>query len=338
LITDKFLGGEIFTMRSEGNGAGEFAEIQQPTMEGFDKVSNHKPEWKLSKTGNVCTVYSLEQKLEHCTIRQKVTIYNSIKQIDFNTEIVDWDGTHYREFRQAFPLDMEGGEIAYEVAFGKVRVGKDEIEGAAGERYVQTCSEMHPREVQNWISSTAGDCSIILSSSVAVCDWIDPTGNLVKYPVLQPVLLASRRSCHGYGNWYLQQGDHTYRFSLFSEKKNQQGYRKATGVNHPFQTILLSESTTSNKELPLEYSFVTCDEPNVIISTIKKCEDDNSIIVRCYETEGKDTDVTITFFRPSKSAEHTNIIEEEGKEVKLENGQLKFHIGHHAVETYKLKI
>jgi len=338
LLTDKFLGGEIFTMRSEGNGAGEFAEIQQPTMEGFDKVSNHKPGWELNKTGKVCTIYSLKQKLEHCTIRQTVTIYNSIKQIDFHTEIIDWDGTHYREFRQAFPLDMEGGEVAYEVAFGKVRVGKDEIEGAAGERYVQTCSEVHPREVQNWISSGTGEFSITLSSSVAVCDWIDPTTDPVKYPVLQPVLLASRRSCHGYGNWYLQQGDHAYRFSLFSENQPQQGSRKATGVNHPFQTVLLTGSAAQQGELPLEQCFISCDKPNVVISTIKKCGDDDNIILRCYETDGTDTDATITFFRPFKSAEQTNIIEEEGKEIKLKKGQLKIHLGHNSIETYKLKL
>ena len=32
------------------------------------------------------------------------------------------------------------------------------------------------------------------------------------------MLLASRRSCHGQGNWYLQEGDHRYRFSLTSHE------------------------------------------------------------------------------------------------------------------------
>ena len=35
LDTNKFMGGEIFTMHSEGNGAGEFADIQQPDMKGL---------------------------------------------------------------------------------------------------------------------------------------------------------------------------------------------------------------------------------------------------------------------------------------------------------------
>jgi alpha-mannosidase len=125
---------------------------------------------------------------------------------------------------------------------------------------------------------------------------------------------------------------------LFSENQPQQGSRKATGVNHPLQTLLLPGATSQKGELPLELGFVSCDKPNVVISTLKKCEDDDNIILRCYETDGTDTDATITFFRPFKSAEQTNIIEEEGKEIKLRKGQLKIHIGHNAVETYKLKI
>jgi alpha-mannosidase len=41
LNTGEILGGDVFTMKSVGNGAGEFSDIQQPEMEGFDKVSNY---------------------------------------------------------------------------------------------------------------------------------------------------------------------------------------------------------------------------------------------------------------------------------------------------------
>ncbi len=33
LNTEKFLGGEVISMRSVGNGAGEFDAVQQPDME-----------------------------------------------------------------------------------------------------------------------------------------------------------------------------------------------------------------------------------------------------------------------------------------------------------------
>jgi hypothetical protein len=40
--------------------------------------------------------------------------------------------------------------------------------------------------------------------------------------------LASRRSCHGEGNWYLQEGDHHYRFSVTSHAAGWRTYRPAS--------------------------------------------------------------------------------------------------------------
>ena len=47
LTTDKFLGAELFTMQSVGNGAGEFTDVQLPTMEGFEKMSQYGQPWTL---------------------------------------------------------------------------------------------------------------------------------------------------------------------------------------------------------------------------------------------------------------------------------------------------
>ncbi len=44
-----FNAGEIFTMKSEGNGAGEFDAVQQPEMEGFDKTGNYHTEWRVDR-------------------------------------------------------------------------------------------------------------------------------------------------------------------------------------------------------------------------------------------------------------------------------------------------
>jgi alpha-mannosidase len=88
--------------------------------------------------------------------------------------------------------------------------------------------------------------------------------------------------------------------------------------------------------LPLEKSFITCPAKNVIISTLKKDEDNNAVILRCYEMEGKDTNAAIDFFAPIKLLEKTNLIEEEGKPLPMINKQINLLIGHHAIETIKI--
>ena len=118
-------------MQSVGSGAGEFGRVQQPTMEGFDKLSAHKPSWifEPEESGPIKTVYSLTQRLTSCVIKEKLILYHPLKRIDCEVSILDWDGSPYREFRLALPVAARDGNVAYEVPMGVVEVGKSEVSG-----------------------------------------------------------------------------------------------------------------------------------------------------------------------------------------------------------------
>jgi len=343
LDTQKFLGFEIFTMQSVGSGAGEFGRVQQPTMDGFDKLSAHKTRWmsEPAESGPVNTVFSMKQPLSNCTIKVKIIVYSEIKRIDCEVTILDWDGSPYREFRMALPVAAPGGRVAYEVPMGIVEVGKSEIPGTGGPAYGnlvydEPCSQIRPREVQNFLSASGGRFGVTMSTSVAVNDYQDPTTNPAGYPVLQAVLLASRRSCHGEGNWYLQEGDHAYRFSIFSHDPGwQKGYKLGIQANNLLVPVV-NPASNHDAALPQEKSFFSVSAGNVLVSTIKKCEDDDSVIVRLVDIEGKDADVQLNSFAPMDKAELVNMIEEEGRAVPAQRFGLKLRLGHHAIETLKL--
>ncbi|MBG0859170.1 MAG: alpha-mannosidase, partial [Bacteroidales bacterium] len=212
------LGGDVFTMKSVGNGAGEFADIQQPEMEGFDKVSNYSSLWEIEDAGPVFTAYTMRQQIRNAVVENHLIVYNNLKKINFEISLLNWEGVLYREYRFGLPLNMRNGKVYYEVPFGVLEVGRDEIAGAAGERYITKCSEVHPRGIENWIGASDDRFGVTLSSSTAVADYIDPTGLSPEALLLQPILLASRRSCHSLGNEYLQTGNHFYSFSLTSHK------------------------------------------------------------------------------------------------------------------------
>ena len=73
-----------------------------------------------------------------------------------------------------------------------------------------------------------------------------------------------------------------------------------------------------------------------MITAIKMAEDDDSVVVRLVELEGRDTNAALRFALPVQSAAQTNLIEEEARPLLLENGTLPLHLGHHAIETFKL--
>jgi alpha-mannosidase len=332
LSADKFLGAELFSMQSVGEDAGEWSEPQQPTMEGFDKLSNYKPNWELVESGPVRQVVETRQDITHATVVQRLILYNSLKQIDIETSLLKWDGTKYLEFRLAFPINMQQGQVAYEVPFGAVEVGKDEMKGVAGERYQTEVSTLRPRSIQNWIGVTDNTFGVTISSSVAVWDYQDPTDQPLHSPMLQPILLASRRSCHGLGPWYLQAGDHSYRFCLTSYRGDwRNGRHFGVAANTPL-TAVFNPPEPARPVLPEQKSFFSVSAEDVVLSTIKKCEDDDNVVIRLYEDAGKDVAARLRFVTPITGAEITNIIEEDGKPAPFRLDEIAFSLGHHSIQ------
>ncbi len=341
LNTEKYLGGELFTLQSVGNGAGEFTDIQQPTMEGFEKMSQYSPSWNHVASGPVRDVFELKKAINHVTVVERIIFYQQLKRIDFEVELLGFDGERYREFRLAFPLNQTTSDVAYEVPMGVVRVGRDEIAGAAGfskasQIYSTPCAQVHPREVQDWFSAFDGKNAVTISSDVAVFDWIDPTTDPARYTILQPLLLASRKSCHGEGNYYLQPGDHFYSFSLYSNSYDwRNGFRQAKQSNQPMVAVVTDPLRKSGMQ-PETMSFISVENKNLLLSAVKKCDDDDNVIVRCYDIEGIDSEANINIPMNFMKAELTNMIEEEGKEISGSGDKLKLKVGHHSIETVKL--
>lgn len=339
--SDKFLGAELFSMKSVGNGAGEFTDVQQPTMEGFEKMSDYQQNWQCVETGPVRDVFQVIQPMKDTQVALRVILYKTIKRIDIGVDLNRFNGENWREFRLAFPVGMKDAKVAYEVPMGVVEVGKDEIAGAAGfskpeQIYDTPCKDVHPREVQDWFSVSDGKAGMTISSDVAVFDYIDPTTNAVSYPILQPVLLASRKSCHGLGNYYLQPGNHSFIFSLFTHVGDwKESYQSATQTKQPLHAVI-SKPGNQLGYLEEQGSFGKVQGDGVIVSTVKKCEDDDSIVLRCYDIEGKNTECTFSLSEPIKAVEHTNIIEEEPVKIKSFDKGFSFKIGHHAIETFKI--
>ena len=340
---EKFSGSELFTMQSVGNGAGEFTEVQQPTMEGFDQLRNYKQQWQCVEAGAVRDVFQTVQPLKETQAVLRIIMYKTVKRIDVEVDLNRFNGENWREFRLAFPVNMQQAKVTYEVPLGVVEVGKDEIKGAAGfskaeQIYSTPCKEVHPREVQDWFAASDGKTGLTVSSDVAVFDWIDPTDNPVDYVILQPILLASRKSCHGWGNYYLQPGNHYYRFSLYTHTEDwRNGYRQGTQSRQPLQ-VVVSDTRRTPGFLPEQQSFGTLAGKGAVVSTIKKCEDDDSVILRYYNIEGNDEETTFNLFKNIESVNHTNMIEEEPATIKSAGKGFSYKLGHHAIETFKIEV
>ena len=63
--------------------------------------------------------------------------------------------------------------------------------------------------------------------------------------------------------------------------------------------------------MPTSSSFCEVDKDNVLLVTVKRAEDGNGFIVRLLETEGRDTEVSVSLpFVQVTAAYETNLVEE----------------------------
>jgi alpha-mannosidase len=155
--------------------------------------------------------------------------------------------------------------------------------------------------------------------------------------LLQPILLAARKSCHGLGNGYLQKGDHTFQFAFTSFDGDWKShYRFGNEVNSPFPSAAVPPAV-AGPALPPFFSLCRASEPNYVVSDIKIADDHRGIIVRGYEMTGLNSQVTLKFPLQVERANATDLIEEDDSEaVDMHGGQLQFRAKHFAIDTFRI--
>jgi alpha-mannosidase len=334
----KFRLGEVFTMQSVGNGAGEFSDVQQPSMEGYDKTGNYETVWEKIADGPVYSAFRYLQPVRYAVVEETVIIWHQVKRIDFEINIKNWPGILYREFRAAFPLNMSASRITYEVPMGVVEVGKDELKGPAGNIYTTDCRLVHPRTMTDWVNASGKDFGVTVSSSVIAFDYLDPTSDPMSKTLIQPILFASRKSCHWEGNDYIQPGDHHFSFSLYVHEPGwKNGFRDGKqGQNRLYP--VLDPIVAGNKLLPEKRSFLSTQGDLLLVSALKKSDADNNLILRIVNMEATDKNIGLEFFAPVKNLMKTNIIEGDGVEADHSGNAMKIGIGKNSIETFKLII
>ena len=332
----KFTLGEVFTMQSVGNGAGEFSDIQQPSMEGYDKTGLYETRWEKISDGPVFTSFRYRQPVKYAVVEETIIIYNQIKKIDFEIDIKNWEGVLYREFRTAFPLKMTAPKITYEVPMGVVEVGKDELKGAAGNIYTTECKLIHPRTLVDWVNASDDSFGATLSSSVIAFDYLDPTPNPAQSTLIQPILFASRKSCHWEGNDYIQLGDHHFSFSLYIHEPGwKNGFRNGKQGQNKLYSVLDPVQGQGNT-LPEQKSFISTGGDMILLTAFKKSGDDGSVTLRMTEMSGAEQNVRLEMFMPFQKLYKTNLIEEDAMDTGQTGNKLNLKIGKNSIETYKL--
>ena len=231
------------------------------------------------------------------TITQRLALYANHPRIDFETEI-DWH-EHHQLLKVAFPVAIRATEATYQIQFGHLRRATHRntsweiarFEGC-GHRFVDLSEHGYGVALLN-------DCKYghdILDGVIRL--------TCLKSP-LAPDELADR-------------GKHVFTYSLLPHVGT---FQEAgiIGAAAELNTPLVQRPTTSHAgDLLAAWRFVTCDNPAVVLDTLKPAEDGDGFILRLYESYGSHAKATLSFDLPSGTVEAVNLLEEPYTEAGVE--------------------
>ncbi|MDQ2775848.1 MAG: glycosyl hydrolase-related protein, partial [Acidobacteriota bacterium] len=201
------------------------------------------------------------------------------------------------------------------------------------------------REAINWIDASSPNylsSGCMAASDTTVHLFRDETDKPVSYPMLQHVLLSTRKSLAWNPEyWLTQAGDHRYRMSLLPHHGDWRlRYREAIGFNYPLTAFIgTPEATSKEAALPGTGNTLRLDPPNLILTAMKKSEGDDHITIRFYEAEGNASQARIQLSKSIRQAWKTNLIEEDEEALHpIDNGTLEFAVGPWEIVTIKVSV
>lgn len=146
----------------------------------------------------------------------------------------------------------------------------------------------------------------------------DTTKEEIRLTVLRSAIFADHYGERDEFCEYMEQGIHECSYMLYPYTNNTDAEKKAEELNYQLRTLMDSFHTGS---LPERQSCLKCDGKHVVVTAVKQAEDSEETVVRFYETDGTEEQVSIEVFgkKIETAVSHNEIktLKTDGTEVNL---------------------
>ena len=246
---------------------------------------------------------------------EDIILHNGLDRIDFKTDVDWWE--YKTMLKVAFPLSISDSVATYEIPYGT-------ITRSTGN---STSWERAQFEVPaiRWADVSSGNYGVSLLNNSKY--GYDIKGNVMRLSLFRspkwPDPTADR-------------GKHSVEYALYPHQGNwkeantvQKGYE----FNYPLIAVINSIHSGSLPELK---SFIKLDNDNLVLTTIKKAEDSEAIILQWYESEGRDTDAKLILPETPRKVIMSNFMEEDGNQAFFEKNLVIIPTKKNEVKTLKI--
>jgi len=300
-ILDKQAGQQVFT----GAGGARAVVLDDPSDTWSHGVRDYSKEigrfadaeFRVMENGPLRAVVRVRSRYGRSELETDWLLYAGGRTLEARAAL-DWH-EHQKMLKLSFPVDVQNPSPTYEVAYGHI-VRRAEGEEDPGQRWVDLAGSR---------AGSAFGLAVINDAkygySVQGADLRVSIARGAVYAHHDPRKLDPRAPYV-----WQDQGRQTFRMLLAPHG----------GVWQDAGIVRLAEQFVAPAPVvyqgvhagrrPLSASFLSVDAPNVVVSAVKRAEDGEDLIVRCYETAGRAVTATLDLglvkrrwtgrFRPSE--------------------------------------
>lgn len=248
-------------------------------------------------------------------ITQKIYLYDTVERIDvINT--ADW---HERKqlLKIAFPFDIHCSKAVYDIQFGNVERGISRNTSWERAKF-EVCGH-------KWVDLSEYGYGVSLLND---CKY--------GFSVDEGVLKLTAIKCGTYPNEEADQGEHEFTYSIYPHSgdfREGRTVQAAYSLNQPLERA----EVKGTGSLPEEFSLVSCDNKNIVIDTLKQCEDSEDYIVRLFDSYNCRSKARLHFGLPLERAELCDLMENSISELEFNGNTVDIPVKNFEIITLKLK-
>lgn len=278
---------------------------------------DHADEVKLVESGPLRAVIRITNHFQGSTFVRDVTLYAGVPRVDVKTD-VEWHEQHIL-LKVAFPLSVHSTKATFEIPYGSVERPTTR----------NTPAEKAQFEVPalRWADLSDARHGFSLFNN---CKYgYDAKGNVLRLSLLRSPTWPDPHA---------DQGHHEFIYSLYPHGGTwRDAFTVRQGYDLNYHLISL-QVPQHQGALPPQYSFVQVSPDNVVLTAVKKAEDDNSLVFRFYEWAGTSGEVKLQLPAGASSATETNLMEKPiGSALPLQGSVVTTPTNPYEIKTLKVR-
>jgi alpha-mannosidase len=266
----------------------------------------------VTETGPLRATVELRRAFRNSSLVQRISLTRGSARIDFDTE-VDWHETHLL-LKAAFPVSVRAARAEFDIQWGQI--------DRPTHRNTSWDAAQFEVPAQKWADLSEGDFGVALLND---CKYgYDVRGDVLRLSLIKSATMPDATA---------DQGHHRFRYALLPHVGDTrlEVRAEAYALNYPPRVF----AGPGDGEAATGW-LVRCDDPRVVIETVKPADDGRGVVVRLFEAHNTRGTVKLRLHDHVAAVSRTDLLEAAEAPLEVRNGQVSLTVRNYEIVTLRL--